>query len=457
MSNRVKAAKAASTLKPYIWLVLAVATLATVSYGAGDEILHRLAELEDTPTAPVLGAIVLFGLCSFASFYATWKTPIPSFVVAIALGIAGHKLFAPIVNNPTLLASLVTGSAAIILFGGGLEMPVRNFMRLFVKTALLAVPGVLITGLAFSWVVGGVGRVLGFNIAPAVIILLGAILASTDPAAIIPVLDHVRFKRRDTKDIVIAESALNDVVGTVLTSAFLKLSLGTFTLVAAYESLASAKTFQFLAKQSGFGIVFGLVGFALLWFLSRMKKGHGSHSGADQVHFLVTPIVAFVGAAVFGGSGFLAAFVAGLLFETEEHMVEIERFFFQVIDGVAKPVIFVLLGSLVDLHALIDYAPVGIVAALIFMFVVRPAMVFIMLGVYGFVRGSRGLTTQELLFISFVRETGAIPAVLLITAVARLTAPANGLVEIGMWVILLTLVLAPPLTPYVARKLGVAE
>jgi len=52
-----------------------------------------------------------------------------------------------------------------------------------------------------------------------------------------------------------------------------------------------------------------------------------------QVHFLVSPIVALVGAAAFGGSGLLAAFVAGVLFETEEHMVEIERFFFQVIDG----------------------------------------------------------------------------------------------------------------------------
>jgi len=115
------------------------------------------------------------------------------------------------------------------------------------------------------------------------------------------------------------------------------------------------------------------------------------------------------------------------------------------------------LGALVDLHALIAYAPIGIIVALIFMFVVRPAMVFTMLGVYGFVRGPHGLSVQELLFISFVRETGAIPAVLLVTAVARVTASANGLVEIGMWVILLTLVLAPPLTPYVARKLGVAD
>ena len=81
-----------------------------------------------------------------------------------------------------------------------------------------------------------------------------------------------------------------------------------------------------------------------------------------------------------------------------------------------------------------------------------------MLGIYAlFPKGERGLTIKEMLFISFVRETGAIPAVLLVTAVARMTTPVPGLVEIGMWVILMTLVIAPPLTPFVARKLGVAE
>lgn len=455
-SARKAGPSAFSALRPYLWFVIAVGGLAAISYGAGEAILRRIGGLEDTPTAPALATMVLFGACSFASHYATWKTPIPSFVVAIALGIAGHTLIGPILSNTTILASLVTGGAALILFGGGLEMPLRHFLRLFDKIALLAFPGVLITGYAFSVVVGAVGATLGFRIAPAVVILLGAILASTDPAAIIPVVQHLRFKRRDTKDIVIAESALNDVVGTLLTSAFLKLSLATVGLAAAYESLASGGTFRFLAAQSGYGILFGLLGFLLLQLLSRMKRRHASTFGADQVYFLATPILAFVGASVFGGSGFLAAFIAGLVFHAEDHLKDIERFFFQVIDGVAKPVIFVLVGALVDLRSLVDYAPVGIAAALIFMFVVRPAMVFFMLGAYGFARGSRGLSVRELLFISFVRETGAIPAVLLVTAVVRVTTPVHGLVEIGMWVILLTLVIAPPFTPYVARKLGVA-
>jgi cell volume regulation protein A len=160
---------------------------------------------------------------------------------------------------------------------------------------------------------------------------------------------------------------------------------------------------------------------------------------------------------MFGGSGFLAAFVAGLVFHAEEHLKDVEAFFFQVVDGVAKPVVFVLVGALVDVRALIAYAPVGIPVALIFMFVLRPAMVFTALGAYGLVRGERGLSVRELLFIAFVRETGAIPAALLVTAITRVAFPLPGLVEIGMWVILLTLLIAPPLTPLVARKLGVAD
>ena len=124
--------------------------------------------------------------------------------------------------------------------------------------------------------------------------------------------------------------------------------------------------------------------------------------------------------------------------------------------GVAKPVIFVLVGALVDIHQLVAYAPIGIVAGLVFMFLVRPLMVFLMLSPYRLMRGARGLSLNELVFISFVRETGAIPAVLLVSAVAHATFPIAGLVEIGMWVILLTLILAPPVTPFVARRLGLA-
>jgi cell volume regulation protein A len=448
----------ASPRLPYIWIVLAVAAFWGISDIAGDAILAHLESVQDVPSAPVLAAVVLFALGSFASFHVTRGTPLPSFVVAIALGIAGHKLFAPIIGSETALASIVTASAAIILFSGGLEMPLRDFVRLFIKIALLAFPGVLHTGFALSGTLLFVGQAAGMAMPIAVVIALGAILASTDPAAIIPVLQGVRFKRRATKDIVVAESALNDVVGALLTTVFLKLPLAAMTITAAYAALAAPETWRFLGEQIVWGVLFGLAGWVLLWLLSLFKSRHPVRFGADQVYFLATPLLAFTGAVVFGGSGFLAAFIAGLLFHTEQHMAEIEHFFYQVIDGVAKPAIFLLVGALVDVDALIAWAPVGIVVALVFMFVLRPAMVFLMLGAYALIsKSQRGLTVRELLFISFVRETGAIPAVLLIAAATRLAPPVTGLVEIGMWVILMTLIVAPPLTPFVARRLGVAE
>jgi NhaP-type Na+/H+ or K+/H+ antiporter len=438
--------------------VLAVGALAAISNFAGGQILERLSTLEDVPSAPALASFALVALCSFASFYATRGTSMPSFVVAIALGIAGRTLFAPIVANTMALSALVTGSAAIILFSGGLEVPLGQFFRLLAKIVLLAFPGVLLTGFALSWTVQGLGGVFGVALVPAVVILLGAILASTDPAAIIPVLQKVRFKRRTAKDIVVAESALNEVTGALLTTVFLKLPLAAMTITAAYRALVVPSTYLFLGRQAGYGVLFGVAAWGLLWILSQIKRRHSERYGADLIYFLAMPIIAFTGAAVSGGSGFLAAFVAGLLFNVEEHMAEVERFFHQMIDGVAKPLIFLLVGALADPHALIAYAPIGIAAALLFIFVLRPAMVFLMLGVYGFFpKNARGLGWNELLFISFVRETGAIPAVLLVTAVARMTSPVPGLVEIGMWVILLTLVIAPPPTRYIARRLGVAE
>ena len=90
--------------------------------------------------------------------------------------------------------------------------------------------------------------------------------------------------------------------------------------------------------------------------MSRIKSRHSERYGADPIDFLATPVIAFTGAAVFGGSGFLAAFVAGLLFHVEEHMAEVQRFFHQMIYGVARAAELPLVGALADLHALIAYS-----------------------------------------------------------------------------------------------------
>ncbi len=398
-------------------------------------------------------------LLSFLVFYLSHLVRLPSFVMAIFLGLAAKPLLVPIATSSEILGIVVGLGATLILFSGGLEIPFANFKKLIWKIFSVSFIGLFITAFLFSWMIWGLGLMFDLNISMMVSVLLGAVLASTDPAAIIPVLKNLRFRNRAVKDIIISESAVTDVVGTLLTIVFLSIALaGTqFANISQwYGAIFNYESGIILAKQLFFGSMLGIAGYLFLELLLRFKHFQGQEFEADSAFFISVPIIIFTIALFAGGSGYLAAFVAGLIFHISEHLTETERFFNNLVDGFLKPIIFILLGSLVDLPKLIEYAPIGIAAALIFMFIIRPIAVFVSMGAFTY-WGKEKLSVRDLLFISFVRETGAIPAVLMLTIVSMGLPDVNGLIEIGMWTILLTLIVEPLLTPMVAEKLKVAE
>lgn len=402
--------------------------------------------------------ITVIFLLNFVIFNLSITSSIPSFVVAIFFGIAGSAFLKPIVENETILGAFVTFSAVLILFGGGLEIHFNNFKKLLGKILSLSFIGLFLTAFLFSIFVFFLGKIFG-GLGVVTAVLLGAILASTDPAAIIPVLKNLRFKNSSIKDIVISESAVTDVTGTLLTVVFLGIlaSGKTFNSVfGSYFGFFSVGTGEALFKEIIFGIIFGALGFVLLHFLKAVKKRQDKEHEADAAFFLFVPIFTFIMAAAFGGSGYLAAFTAGLLFSLTEKLQHTENFFNHSIEGFLKPAIFLLLGAMVDIKSLITYAPIGILAALAFMFIIRPIAVFLSLLPFNLSEKEK-MSWREMLFISFVRETGAIPAVLLVTVASSGITGAEGLIPVGMWVILATLIIEPPLTPYVAKYLGVGE
>lgn len=425
----------------------------------GDRLMHYV---EINPEHELLLIFLLIAILfslSFVVFYVSHLIKLPSFVIAIFFGLAAKPLLLPIIENETALSIMVGLGATLILFSGGLETPFHNFKKNILKIFSLSFIGLFITALLFSgllWLIGG--QLMG-QVSLVTSVLLGAILASTDPAAIIPVLKKLRFKNPATKDIVISESAVTDVVGTLLTVVFLTYIAANTNfpnVLSWYGGIFNVQSGQILFKQLFFGGIFGLLGFLLLEGLSRFKHKYEQEFEADSAFFLFVPIVIFVLALLFGGSGYLAAFIAGLLFHLKEHLHETEHFFNSLVEGFFKPVIFILLGALVDISSLLNYAPIGILMAMLFMLVIRPAAVFISLAPFMFF-GSVKMSFKDACFISFVRETGAIPAVLMVTVVGLGLKGVDGLVEIGMWSILLTLIIEPLLTPFVARKLQVAE
>jgi NhaP-type Na+/H+ or K+/H+ antiporter len=386
-------------------------------------------------------------------------TIFPSFLVALFIGLSMHDLLKPLIENTEVLNMIVTVAAVYILFGGGLEISFSSFKKIVLPTILLSFIGLGISTFLFAQGLFTLGSIAGVGITITVALLLGAILASTDPAAIIPVLKEIKFKKPAIRDIVVSESALTDVTGTLVTVAFLAyLAINTSfqSITEGFSALGSSTSLTFLATEIGVGVSVGVVGFYALRFFMRQRMLK-DECHADIGFFIAVPVIAFAFAALFGGSGYLASFIAGLLIVVHEKVHKTETFFNQLVEGVAKPSVFLLLGAMIDLKALAGYAVFGIAAAMIFIFIVRPISVLVSLMFLG---KKNGFSIKELLFMSWVRETGVIPAVLLVqTAHSGLfgESDAQTLVSVGMWVIIMTLLLQPPLTKWVAERLGISQ
>ncbi|MBU3668786.1 MAG: hypothetical protein FGM57_02355 [Candidatus Taylorbacteria bacterium] len=389
-------------------------------------------------------------------------TIFPSFLVALFIGLSMHDLLKPLIENTAALNMIVTVAAVYILFGGGLEISFSNFKKIVLPTLLLSFVGLGISTFLFAKGLMVLGALSGVGMTVSIALLLGAMLASTDPAAIIPVLKEIKFKKEAIKDIVVSESALTDVTGTLVTVAFVAYVTvtGSFSgITDGFFALGSKDSLLFLLKEIGVGVSVGIVGFYALRFFMRQKMIR-NECHADIGFFIAVPVIAFAFAALFGGSGYLASFIAGLLIVLHEKVHKTETFFNQLVEGVAKPSVFVLLGAMVDVGVLMKYALFGIVAGVVFVFIVRPISVFISLGFLG---KKNGFSVKEMLFMSWVRETGVIPAVLLVQtahsglAIFNQQGAAELMVSVGMWVIMMTLLVQPPLTRWVAERLGVGE
>lgn len=441
----------------YLQLIAALGITISVNH-FGPEILDFLNHGTEAALLLAFFSFSMLAVLSFTVFHLSQDTILPPFVVAIFFGFGAQNLLAPAIHNQSVLNDIVAFGATLILFSGGLETPFANFKKLFWKITVLSFPGLVATAALFAVTLTTLSHWLDISVGLPVAILLGAVLASTDPAAIIPILKGLRFNNRDTKDIIVSESALTDVTGTLLTVAFLGLITTGQSLNSIrewYRALLSQDSLMILGEQIFFGVIFGLIGFGLLYGLLKLKEKHQAEYEADAAFFLFVPIVIFTFAVPFGGSGYLAAFIAGLLYMLTKHLHQTERFFNHTIEGFLKPTIFLLLGALVHIHDLLKYAGIGISAALVFMFIIRPLIVFVSLLPFTIATKNK-LTVRDILFISFVRETGAIPAVLLVTIISLGLPGFEPLVPIGMWVILLTLIIEPPLTPLLAKFLKIA-
>jgi potassium/hydrogen antiporter len=393
------------------------------------------------------GLILGAGLVS--QFLATFLR-IPEMIVLVAVGALIGPSALGIVENPLngVGAQLIfTVGVAMILFHGGVGISLRVISRTAVGLGLLVLPGVAITAFIVAVVVAPI-----FGVSLLVALMIGAVLASTDPAIIIPLFERLGLRPKVSQT-VIAESAFNDVTGTVLT----------LTLVSAVEAAhfsVSGPVFEFF-KELALGAVIGVGAGLLLAYAVASTARAGIWDESPGVAILAVVALVYFSSETLGGSAYLAAFVMGLIvgnmeeFKLRQHEESermLEDFVGQVAE-IAVLLVFVTLGINLPFDVLKDYLFGGLVVMAVFIFVARPATVLACL-----LPDRRGRWTRgEIIFLSWCRYTGVIPAAVASILLARGVAGAEIAVFLVALAVCTTLLLQATTAGYVARRLGLLD
>ena len=347
----------------------------------------------------------------------------------------------PVENN-----FILTFGSAYILFEGGKEINLRVLNKVKVSVGMLATLGVIISAVVVGLISG---KVFGLPIMTA--LLLGSVIASTDPAALIPVFKQVTIKDQ-IKQTVVSESAFNDAVGAILVSTLLGVvTSGEFSAMESIKELL-------ISAVVGIGVGV-IIGYLLTVFMSDKKIGV-FHSYAPIMSILKVAL-AYVIAVSLGGSGYMAVFIAGLISGNRKLFgLWIPEYDFQSVQHFAESVgtmfrmaIFVLLGTQVDLAALAKYWAPALLIALVLMFIARPLVVLICTA---FDKSAKW-TFKDRLFMMWVRETGVIPAALSGIIVSMKVPGYEIMSSVVFMTILVTLIVQASTTKMVAKKLGVLE
>ena len=341
---------------------------------------------------------------------------------------------------------LIFGSC-YILFDGGASLKLKILKEVWLTVVILATLGVLIsmlvTGVVAYWILG-----IPFIIA----LLLGATIASTDPATLVPVFQQVKIRER-VAQAVMSESAFNDAMGAIATFTILGIAAG-------HAEFSLFGSIGELLWQSCLGISVG----GVLGYLAAVLIAHERFSFLLEYAPLVTlmaVIGAYMGADGAHASGFMAVFTFGIIlgnkdmfgFAMREREAERMEDYILTTALIMRMFIFILLGSQVNFTLMNEYLVGGVIIVLVLMFIGRPLTVFACAALDPKAKWTR----NELLFMCWTRETGVIPGALAGMLVGMKAPGADVVASVTFIAILMTILIQATTTKWVAGKLGMLE
>jgi cell volume regulation protein A len=342
-------------------------------------------------------------------------------------------------NSPTLVWSFGVMALAFLLFAGGLDTDAHHIRAVLAPGLALATVGVAVstalTALVWSW---GLDRPLAEGV------LLGAIVSSTDAAAVFGVLRSVSLRLKGRiQALVEMESGSNDPVAIFLTIA------ATAALATGHEPPSAGSLASGLVVEMGLGLFLGwLGGRAISWAILHV---HVAQTGLYPVFTAALGMVLFAGVSLIGGSGFLAIYVAGIILGSRP-MVHRRAIlgFHDALAWLAQITMFVMLGLLVFPSHFPDVAFRGFLISAFLVLVARPLAVLVSLTPFR-------VPLREQAMIAWVGLRGAVPIVLATWPRVQGVAHSEEIFDIVFFVVVTSVALQGATLPYVARLLNVVE
>ncbi|MFI7676750.1 potassium/proton antiporter [Actinophytocola sp. NPDC049390] len=380
----------------------------------------------------VLGAVAAVLLISVLAVRVSVRLGFPSLVLYLAIGVLlGEAGIGIEFENASLTESLGLAALVLILTEGGLTTRWSDVRASFwpgvvLSTVAVAV-SIAVTGAALHWILG-----LDWRIA----FLWGAVLASTDAAAVFSVLRNISVGRRLVGALEL-ESGMNDAAAYLVVVLLASGGSASWTdpLLAVYEL-----------------VVGGLIGVALGWVGAHaLRRSALPATGLYPLATVAVSVLAFSSGAFVHASGLLAAYLAALVLGNAKLPHRNDTLSFaEGLGWLSQIGLFVLLGLFMSPNRLLDAVVPGLVAGLVVTFLARPISVAVSLTPFR-------VPWREQAFLSWAGLRGAVPIVLAMIPLTEGVPGAERLVDaVFVLVIVLTIVQGSTL-PLIARWLGLAK
>jgi cell volume regulation protein A len=383
----------------------------------------------------LVASLLLFGAIALSA--ASQRLGVPSLLVFLAVGLVATELpGAPSISIPVSTAALIGNLAlAVILLDGGLRTRFGTLRMVAAPALTLATLGVFIT----ASVLGAIAvMLLGLDWKYG--LLLGAIVGSTDAAAVFALLGGGGLRLNERVEATLeVESGLNDPMAVFLT-------IATIELIRVPGS-GIAQIAPLFAQQLLVGLA---VGWALGRLLARVVARIRLSEGLYVLLIQSGGLIIFAAANVLGGSGFLAIYLAGMIVANQRRHVTVDVL--RVSDGfawLAQATMFLLLGVITDIAQLLTVVTAKVLVVVIaLMLVARPLAAAICLLPFRYTR-------REVAFIGWVGLRGAVPIVLALFPLLAGLPQASTLFHIAFLITLMSLLLQGSTLGFAARLAGV--